>query len=466
MRLLPRALTALALLSGAAACRAHAATPQLYLYEGASCAVASQNAAARNMLGREEDGDLVFITYGTADQAVASAAYGLGCYKGQTPNVMVEVPLAFSAVSAGGYGLTRDAYTLPDVAAGKLDALFVAIAKDEVADGFPHAINRLGEEMSGGWYPWAAASNPALFQAAYCHVQAVMQAEAPGLTFVWNPAVDTSTEGQKPSCATAGGPDIYFSAYSTAGDTTKAEPGRWNAVLGDWYGASQLATGYAGMTKYVPEFGAGALGDDEAGTASALAYFGAQGVAAVGLWDSNASYAGRISDGSKPGEALEVMKEWSSLAPILAGASLYTGMAYKVSAPTGYQAFLAQLANGDVEQLAWGDAVGQTLQATDLTAQAAGAAKAGAVPALTVTNSQGATATVVPNADGSAVIEVTFPTTAATVTYDLKLSSPRKLAFATAAGGLLGGLWQGGKLFSDFTWGTAGGTARVYVAPR
>ncbi len=62
MRLLPRALAALALLSGAVACRAHAATPQLYLYEGASCAVATQDSPARNMIGHQEDGDLVFWT--------------------------------------------------------------------------------------------------------------------------------------------------------------------------------------------------------------------------------------------------------------------------------------------------------------------------------------------------------------------------------------------------------------------
>ena len=91
--------------------------------------------------------------------------------------------------------------------------------------------------------------------------------------------------------------------------------------------------------------------------------------------------------------------------------------------------------------------------------------QAAAAPALSVTNSQGATATVIPNADGSAVIEVTFPTIAATVTYDLKLSSPRKLGFATAAGELSGSLWENGTLLSAFPWATRGGTARVYVAP-
>ena len=62
------------------------------------------------------------------------------------------------------------------------------------------------------------------------------------------------------------------------------------------------------------------------------------------------------------------------------------------------------------------------------------------------------TATVIPNADGSAVIGVTFPTTAANVTYNMKLFSPRKLGFATAVGGLSGSFWENGALLSAFAW--------------
>ncbi len=186
----------------------------------------------------------------------------------------------------------------------------------------------------------------------------------------------------------------------------------------------------------------------------------------IGFWDYNAGdYNSEVSYGERPGEALEMMKVYGAgaMPTLLAGASAYTGSAYKLALPTNYTiGILAQLASGHVEQIAWGSNPGQVAIMSDLTAQAA-AAKAAAVPALTVTNSQGATATVVPNADGSAVIEITFPTTAAHVTYDLKLSSPRKLAFATAAGSVLGGFWQGGRLMADFTWGTSGGAARVYV---
>ncbi len=476
MRHLTRALAALALLSGAVACRAHAATPQLYLYEGNSCAVATQNAAARNMLGRVEDGDDVFVDYRySADYAYTNVAYGIGCYKGQVANIAVTVPLAFTQPSAGGYGLTKGAYTLADVAAGKLDTFYAQVAHVLVADGFSAAQLRPGHEMNLNVDPWKASGQAATFDAAFCHEKAVMQAAEPTarFTFWLNPSVDGTASGEHPACITAADSgtawDQYESWWTQTGKTT--EPAAWQAAFGGYWGIASMASWYGTDRHAAPEVGAGLITSSAATTAQDDPYFMAkliaydvsQNVEWVGLWDNNSGYPGRWADGSHPGIALEVMKEWSPLSSTLAGSSLYTGTAYKVSAPIGYHAFLAQLANGDVDQLAWGDSVGQTLQATDLTAQAAAVKTTTAAPALTVTNSQGATASVVPNADGSAVIEVTFPTTAATVTYDLKLSSPRKLGFATAAGGVLGGFWQGGRLMTDFTWGTSGGAARVYV---
>ncbi len=96
--------------------------------------------------------------------------------------------------------------------------------------------------------------------------------------------------------------------------------------------------------------------------------------------------------------------------------------------------------------------------------------KTPAKPALTVTGTLGATAIVVPNADGSAVIELSFAPTTQNVTHVLSLLGPdgkptkRKLAFATATGGPGGAFWQDNALFSAFTWVSKGGTGRVYAA--
>ena len=112
--------------------------------------------------------------------------------------------------------------------------------------------------------------------------------------------------------------------------------------------------------------------DDETFAAAVIAYDAAEGTEFVSWWGGNASYGGRWSDGSKPGVASEVIKAWSA-APfltLLAGAKLYTGTTYKAAPPAGHHTILAQLASGHVEQLAWGDLVGQTIQVIDLTAPA------------------------------------------------------------------------------------------------
>ncbi len=349
--------------------------------------------------------------------------------------------------------------TLAQVAAGANDAHYAATFK-AIAAAYPGADVRLGWEEDGEWYLWSAtiAANKATDSiAAYTRVAAL--ARVAGLRPWLCPSIGRPANAGDPGATVA--PDVAFDVYLNSA-WTDASDGQFVA----WWMQNTLTNWQPARTKAVMEFGS--TNDRAAYMAKSLAQFQGMGLEKLVIWDSDSGYTGLISDGSQPGTAIELWKVFGP-APIkaqLAGASLYTGTAVKASPPVGYtHAVLAQLANGDVEQLAWGDAVGQTLQATDLTAQAA-TAKAGAVPALTVTNSQGATATVVPNADGSAVIEVTFPTTAATVTYDLKLSSSRKLGFATAAGGLAGALWQAGKLFGDFTWATEGGTARVYVAPQ
>ena len=483
MRLLTLALAALALLSGgvALAPMVHASTPQLYLYEGNSCSVASQNATARNMLGHVEAGDVLFIDYSqTPDYAYANADYGLGCYKGQVANVALSVPLAFVKASAGGYGLTAGAYTLADVAAGKLDAFFVHVARSAVAHGFPNAHMRLGWEMNGNWYVWAAQGKTAAFQAAFCHVAAVMRAAAPSAKFTYwvNPSTNADASNEGPTCAAADvgmAWDQYESYWTQAGATS--EPSAWTNAYGGWWGIDSMASWYGSLRHAVPEFGVGletvanakTTTDDPAFMAKLIAYDAARGAEFMGLWDTPAftGYPGKITDGSHPGEALEVIKEWgvAPLPTLLAGAKLYTGTAYKAAPPAGYHAVLAQLASGDVEQLAWGDRAGQTIQASDFKAPARVAASPEPAVKVTKISPAGATTLVTPNADGSEVLSITFPKTAAQVDYIFWLSAARQLGFATAAGKLSGAGWQGGAEMLRFDWKSAGGRAQVYIAP-
>ena len=394
MRHLTRALAALQALCAALwlatglSGAAYAATPLLGLYEGAGCNVPVQNASARNMLGRKEDLDTLFIDYSqTPDYAYTNADYGLGCYQGQVANVALSVPLAFTKASAGQYGLTAAAYTLADVAAGKLDAFFVHLAQSAVSHGFPNAHMRLGWEMNGGWYTWAAHGNEATFNTAFCHVKGVMQAATPTAKFTYwlNPTVAADASNEHPACISAADSGTAWDQYETWWDQSgvTAEPAAWNNVLNGYWAFGSLNSWYGSDRHAVPEMGIGLVTDSSGQTAADDPYAMAQTIALdtaahvefMVLWDAPAwtGYPGLLHDGSKPGETLEVLKTWGggSLPTLLAGSSLYTGSAYKAAPPTGYHAFLAQLANGDVEQLAWGDQVGQTIQATDLTAAAA-----------------------------------------------------------------------------------------------
>ena len=398
MRHLIRTLASSAILAAAAACHpkaAHAAVPLLGLYEGASCAIAAQNAPARNMLGRTEDLDTLFIDYTqTPEYAYTNVDWSLGCYRSQVPNVALAVPLAVTKPAAGRYGITAGAYTLADVDAGKLDAFYAHVAHSAISHGFPHAHMRLGWEMNGGWYLWAAHGQEMLFNSAFCHVKAVMQAAEPTAHFTYwlNPTVNADASNEHPDACMDASTGVAWDQYENY-YTTDAKPigapayadafARWWGIgsEGSWYGSASHAAPEVGFGWSSSPTATSSL-DDPVYTASVIAYDVSQHVAYFGLWDSNASYAGgRISDGSKPGEALEIIKVWGAapLPKMLAGASLYTGSDYRAPPPPGYHAVLAQLANGDVEQLAWGDQVGQTIQALDLTA----AAKTAAAPRVT-----------------------------------------------------------------------------------
>ena len=458
-----RALAACIFLVGAVACHpeaTHAATPQLYVYTSTSGDFGQEQTNLnrwRNFIGAKEAGWVLFNDYtSTGAAALGNCSYGLGLARGHgVGNVAYSIPLAFQAGP-----------TLDQVAAGANDANYTACFK-LIATAFPNAQIRLGWEEDGEWYVWSATTHPAAtFVAAWNRIAALARAQ--GLRVWLNPAIGRPANMGDPGPTAA--PDVAYDVYqskNSVGGVT-AEPAMISDSMIDWWMMNTLTSYYPERTKAVWEFGMGEEGDDPVWMAGALAKLTSiPTMEAIGVWDSSASYPGTLSDGSKPASALELLKVFgpAAIKTQIAGASLYTGTAYKASAPAGYHAFLAQLANGHVEQLAWGDQAGQTLQATDLTAAASAASAAR--PAVTVTqiSPAGATVAVTPNADGSEVLNFTFPNMPSAVDYVFTLSAPRQLGFAGADGKLAGYTWQGGREFTVDDWRAAGGTAQVYVAP-
>ena len=82
--------------------------------------------------------------------------------------------------------LTMKGTTLKEVADAAHDTDFEIAAKS-IAASQPGAIARIGWEMNGDWFPWAARGVEADYIAAYRRVVAIFRKASPRFTFAWCP---------------------------------------------------------------------------------------------------------------------------------------------------------------------------------------------------------------------------------------------------------------------------------------
>ncbi len=127
---------------------------------------------------------------------LAGSDWNVGVFDGFTGRLAYGLPLLPKAplpVKAQGAG------TLADVAAGRHDDAFTAVAKTLLRHGRGDAFVRIGLEANGDWFPWGASkdgNDPAAFKAAYRHVAAVLRAAAPKLTLVFDIGCGHPLRGQ------------------------------------------------------------------------------------------------------------------------------------------------------------------------------------------------------------------------------------------------------------------------------
>ncbi len=142
-----------------------------------------------------------FWTGGEINTAQIDAA---GAWRGTPMDFATVYPLydTWAAIEGSGWAVTNFrgfkghlAYGLPllptdrkghweDVTDGSHDAVFRGIAQLLVSNGQPDAAIRMGVEANGYWFPWAVdTTNVDRFKAAFRHIEAVMTAVAPRLTF-------------------------------------------------------------------------------------------------------------------------------------------------------------------------------------------------------------------------------------------------------------------------------------------
>jgi hypothetical protein len=142
-----------------------------------------------------------FWTGGKIDTAHSEAA---GSWRGRPMDFATVYPLygTWAAIEGSGWAVTNFrgfkghlAYGLPllptdrkghweDVTDGSHDGVFRGIAQVLVSNGQPDAAIRMGVEANGYWFPWAVdTANLDRFKAAFRHIETVMKAVAPRLTF-------------------------------------------------------------------------------------------------------------------------------------------------------------------------------------------------------------------------------------------------------------------------------------------
>ena len=478
MRLFSRALAALALLcAGLTGQQLAQAAPALYVYTGPAYQGEALVPRFENMLGRALDGVTDFDDFSSPTDALGAMNFGLGAHCGKGHGLSVRFPAAFSNT------------TLQQVTAGVADAQYKAMFTAMQACVAPAKYVSIGHEMNVGTnYPWAGRGGPA-FIAAYQHIFGIGRANCPSCKLTFNPGMGQNPIPYYPGDAYVDELDWDYYPTAWASGKVYTEPTfTTDNLKGYWmlYAAGP-ASGQGwkpSLPVGFPEIGVGSEGngmgvcpatnpsgcDDGPLTTTVLAYMVKTGATRISWWDyDGGGYSAMLSDGLRPAEVIALCQVEcvNSVASLLVGATAYAGTAYKTAPPSGYCAILAQLANGDVEQLAWGDKVGQTLQATDLTAQAAvtKVAEPIAAPPKVTGAGQGDVITVKPNADGSGTIHLAFPTTAAAVNYVTYLSPTRVLSFSDGKGGPSGSPWNGGKAMGADGWVAKSGSADIHYGP-
>ena len=222
---------------------------------------------------------------------------------------------------------------------------------------------RAGHEFNGGFYAWARGIVSSALIGAFTRMKSVYRANGHTGPWVWCSGVGQGT----------GKPDLCYSVDDVVDiigmDVYNLPKGgtSWDWTVNQPYGLNWLAGFGRQPNKPLAFCEGGAMDDAPHFIVKMAAWIAAHPVVWHAYWESNSGAACSLKDGTKPKSAAAFKAAFGIKANVAAG-----------------------------------------------------------VPALTVTGSGGATAIVVPNADGSDLIEVTFPTTAANVVYDLKLSSARK----------------------------------------
>lgn len=277
---------------------------ELFVYRGAGCTGRDRMKPFETLVGRPVDGVAEFSELIDWTHMLNSTNWAQGCWAGRKLRMSQSVPMLMQ----NGSGTTLKAG-----ADGAYDRHFVELGKLLVARGQADAYLRVGWEFNGGWYPWAAAADPAAWTRYFRRIVAALRS-VPGQRFriVWNPA-----QGEQqiaPDRVYPGddvvdviGLDIYNQSWRPQDESDPQ--GRWANLQKMPYGLDWVA-GFARQHRKplaLPEWGTGTRpdghgwGDDPLFIANMARWISANNVAYHVYWDYNAGdFDGELSSGRQP----------------------------------------------------------------------------------------------------------------------------------------------------------------------
>lgn len=298
MTRVPLALAAIAALLSFAPSQA-IAEPGFGVYKGAGCDGLARLPRYQGLFGTLAAVDDFFASDSWASMQ-GGAVWEMNCWKGQPYRLSLAVPL----VVTGG--------SLAAAASGAYDAQFTQLATTIVAAGHGNAYLRIGWEMNGDWYLWAAAPNPTAYKAAFTHAANAMKA-VPGAKFqiVWNPSAGGGTVAADPYYPGDASVDVVgLDVYNQSWRPQDSDPTvRWQNQLTQINGlnwAAAFAKAH-GKPLVIPEWATGTRpdghgwGDDPLFIHNMAAWMRTNGVYNQFYWDFSASdFNGTMSAGAFP----------------------------------------------------------------------------------------------------------------------------------------------------------------------
>ncbi len=181
--------------------------------------------------------------------------------RGRTPMVSLE---PWSWRSRSGQ-VDQPAYSLVSILRGDHDAAFRRIGR-VLGEYDGRVLLRFAHEMNADWYPWGAVVNgnsPRLYVAAWRHVHALIDAEAPRTRWVWAPV---ATWWENPLSLKSVYPgDDYVDYVAASGYGHGGTP---QDTYGSWYSQVRAVTRKPALLSEI-----GADGADKAAWIAALPAF-------------------------------------------------------------------------------------------------------------------------------------------------------------------------------------------------